>query len=116
MTAEYAGDDRRSLARRMDDLEARFKNEMMGPNSEFRFRVQGALFNEKGESRIWLMEEQNDHIERALFNEEGKNRVALMEIDMKTLLRYLDRGKFTWMMIAGGWVGLGSIVGWFFKH
>ncbi len=116
MTAEYAGDDRRQLARRMEDLEGRFNREMIGPNSEFRNKVERALFDDSGVSRIWLMEEQNGRMERAMFNEDGKNRVALMEIDMKTLLRYVDRGKFTWWLIAGGWIGLGSIIGWFFKH
>src|SRR6185436_17924396 len=50
-------------------------------------------------------------VERALFDEDGKSRIALMEVHMKGLLQFLDRGKFITYLLWTGWIGLGGIIG-----
>lgn len=84
---------------------------MIEQTTTFRLKVERALFDEEGNSRIRLMEEQNDHMERALFDEKGESRIATIETHMKDLLQLVDRSKFLAGLLWAGWISLGGLIG-----
>ncbi len=89
---------------------------MVEQTSTFRIKVERALFDEEGHSRIRMMEVQNETIERAVFDEEGRNRIAKIEEHTSHILKIIDRGNFLTWFLWTGFIGIGGVLGWAMDH